>query len=262
MNEEIKNIAYNVVNRIYKKINLIMPLEYHKFGVNIGVGADGTPTKYIDKIAEDIAINYLKKSKIKLNILSEEAGFLDFNGEYTFVLDPIDGTRNSIRGIPIYSISLGVGKKSMDDIDFGIVKNIPTGDFYVAERENGAFFNNKQIFTPEIPENEMIFSFNNCNAIQNFDYRFNKLRSLGCASLEMCMVAGGAIDIYAVTDEYLRVTDIAASSLILKESGGFLTNIEGKKVNLDLNLDGRTSIIAACNMDLINDFITIHKNLK
>ena len=262
MNDEIKNIAYNTVNRIYKKIIKIKPLEYHKFGVKIGIGADGTPTKYIDKIAEDIAINYIKKSKIKINILSEEAGFLDFHGEYTFVLDPIDGTRNSVRGIPIYSISLAVGKRSMDDIDFGIVKNIPTGDLYIAEKGNGSYFNNKRISTPEIPENEMIFSFNNSNAIQNFDYRFNKLRSLGCASLEMCMVASGSIDIYAVTDEYLRVTDIAASSLILKESGCFLTNIEGKKVNLDLNLDGRTSIIAACNMDLINDVITRCKNLK
>jgi fructose-1,6-bisphosphatase/inositol monophosphatase family enzyme len=262
MDEEIKNIAYNVVNRIYKKIKKIQQLEYQKFGVNIGIGADGTPTKYIDKIAEDIAINFIKKSKIKINILSEEAGFLDLNGEYTFILDPIDGTRNAVRGIPIYSISLGVGKKSMDDIDFGIVKNIPSGDLFIAERGNGAFFNNKRIFTPEMPDNEVIISFNNCSAIQNSDYKFNKLRSLGCASLEMCMVASGAIDIYTVSEEYIRVTDIAASSLILLESGGFLTNIEGKKVNLDLNLDGRTSIIAACNKDLINDFITRCKNLK
>ena len=61
MDEEIKIAAYNTVNKIYRKIKKIQLSEYHKFGMNVGIGADGTPTKYIDKVAEDIAINYIKK---------------------------------------------------------------------------------------------------------------------------------------------------------------------------------------------------------
>ena len=257
MDEEIKIAAYNTVNKIYRKIKKIQLSEYHKFGMNIGIGADGTPTKYIDKVAEDIAINYIKKLKTKINILSEEAGFLDYNGDYTFVIDPIDGTRNAVRGIPLYSISLGVGKHKLEDIEFGIV--------YTAEKGNGAFFNKKRISTPDLPDKEIIFSFSNWNIFQNDIFEFNiydKLRSLGCASIEMCMVASGALDLYVVSEEYLRVTDIAAAYLIVKEAGGFVTNIKVNKLNINLNLDNRTSVITACNTDMIKRIINRCKDLK
>jgi fructose-1,6-bisphosphatase/inositol monophosphatase family enzyme len=263
MDEEIKILAYETINKIYRKIRKIQLSEYHKFGINVGIGADGTPTKYIDKVAEDVALKFLKKSDVNVNILSEEAGYLDLDGEYTFVIDPIDGTRNAIRGIPIYSISLGVGKKSVNDIGFAIVKSIPTGDVFTAERGNGAFYNNKRIITPELPDRNMVFSINNLKISNNFDLHFfSKLRALGCASIEICLVAIGALDFFLVDEEYLRVTDIAASSLIIKESGGFLSNISGKKIDLDFNLDERTSIIAACNNDLINEIIQRCKDLN
>ena len=258
MDEEIKIAAHNTINKIYRKIKKIQYSEFYKLGMNIGIGADGTPTKYIDKVAEDVAIKYIKKLKTKINILSEEAGFLDFNGEYTFVIDPIDGTTNATRGIPFYSISIGVGKKKLDDIEFGIVKNIATGDLYIAEKGEGAFFNNKPIKTPEMPGKELIISFKNCDFFYENKYDFNindKLRSMGCASIEMCSVAYGAIDIYFVSEEYLRVTDIAAAYLILKEAGGLVTNIKGKNLDLNLNLEDRTSIICACNKELINKIV-------
>ena len=265
MNEEIKIAAINIVNKIYRKIKKIQLSEYHKLGVNIGIGADGTPTKYIDKVAEDIAINYIKKSNTKINILSEESGFLDFDGDYTFVIDPIDGTRNAVRGIPLYSISIGVGTHSLKDIVFGIVKNVPTGDVYTAEKGNGAFYNKRRINTPNVPDKELVFSFNNLNIFRNNNFEFNindKFRSLGCASIEMCMVAIGALDFYVVSDEYLRVTDIAAATLIVKEAGGFITNIQGNKLDINLNLDDRTSIITACNKYLINKIVNRCKDLK
>ena len=91
--------------------------------------------------------------------------------------------------------------------------------------------------------------------------KYDKFRSLGCASMEMCMVAVGALDFYVVTDEYLRITDIAASSLIVLESGGFVTNIQGNKIKLNLNLDDRTSVITAVNKDLINEIVTRCKKI-
>jgi fructose-1,6-bisphosphatase/inositol monophosphatase family enzyme len=265
MNKELKTAAFDIVNKIHRKIRKIQLSDRFKLGKNIGIGADGTPTKYIDKIAEDIAINYIKKFKINSNILSEESGFLDFNGDYTFVIDPIDGTRNAVRGIPLYSISIGIGKQKLNDIEFAIVKNIPTDDIYFAEKGNGAYLNNKRINTPEIPHKELLFSFNDINIFKNnvFDLNsFYKIRALGCASIEMCMVATGSIDFYIVSDEYLRVTDIAAAFLIVNEAGGFVRNIRGNNIELDLNLDNRTSIITACNMELIKRIVCRCKDLK
>jgi myo-inositol-1(or 4)-monophosphatase len=259
MDEEIKILASETVDKIYRKIRRAITNDFYKFRINTGIGADGTPTKYIDKIAEDVAIKFIRKSDADVNILSEEAGFLNFNGDYTFVLDPIDGTRNAYRGIPFYSVSLGVGRLKLDDIEFGIVRNINTDDIYIAEKGHGAFLNNKRINTPELPEKEIISSLSLGKNIDKTTLSLAKkyiVRSLGSASLEMCMVAIGALDFYVVGKEYLRITDIAASTLIVTEAGGIVKNILGEKIEMSLNLDGRTSIIAACNDELVNDIIS------
>ena len=151
MDEEIKRVACQIVEKIARKLKRTATIEGHRFGTNIGVGADGTPTKYIDKLAEDVALKVLKKADPSLNLLSEEAGFLDFGGDYTAVLDPVDGTRNACRGIPFYSVSLAVGKTHLSDVVLGIVKNIPTGELFLAEQGQGAFFNNHRIGTPDVP---------------------------------------------------------------------------------------------------------------
>ena len=259
MDEEIKTLAHKTVDKIYRKVRKANLTEFNKLGNNVGVGADGDPTKYVDKLAEDVAVKLIRKSDVKVNLLSEEAGFLDFGGEYTFVLDPIDGTRNAYRGIPFYSVSLGIGKSMLSDVEYGIVKNIPAGDVFVAEKKHGAFLNNRRIMVPDLPAKDILSSL---TLGKNFDSltlslaKRNIVRSLGSASLEMCMVAIGALDFYVIGREYLRVTDIAASTLIVQEAGGVVTNIHGEQLDMSLNLDDRTSVIAACNEELVHKIIS------
>lgn len=259
MDEEIKILAHKIVDKIYRKVRKANSTEFNKFGSNIGIGADGTPTKYIDKLADDVAVKIVKKSDVRVNLLSEESGFLDLNGKYTFVLDPVDGTRNAYRGIPFYSVSLGIGKSMLGDVEFGIVKNIPTGDLFVSEKNHGAFFNNKRIMVPDLPAKSLLSSL---TLGKNFDSltlslaKKDVVRSLGSASLEMCMIAIGALDYYVVGKEYMRVTDIAASTLILREAGGIVKNINGENLDMPLNLNGRTSVVAACNEEIVKRIIS------
>ena len=259
MKENLKVLANKTAELVARKGKKAAVSEFHKFGNNIGLGADGTVTKYIDKIAEDAAIYHLNKSKIKVNVLSEEAGFIDNGAEYTFVLDPLDGTRNAYRGIPFYSVSIGVGKKTLKDIEYGIVKNIPTDDIFKAEKGFGAFYNNKKIGVPEVPDKEVLSSLTlgkNYDKITLKLAKKEKVRSLGCASLEMCMVAIGALDFYVVGNEYLRIVDIAASTIILREAGGIVTNILGEELDMPFTLDEHTSVVAACGMDLVKKIIS------
>lgn len=258
MIEKYKLLAQKCADVVSSKIKSAQLTDFYRFGSNIGIGADGTVTKYVDKIAEDAAIDFLNKSKIKINILSEEIGLIDNNSKYTLVLDPIDGTRNAYRGIPFYSVSVAIGKSKISDVEYGIVKNIPTGDIFVAEKGHGAFFNNKKIGVPDLPDNEPLSSL---SLGKNFDKltiklaKKDKVRSLGSASLEMCMVAIGALDVYVVGKEYIRVVDIAASTLILREAGGIITNIFGKELDLPFNLDEKSSIVAACSEEVIKKII-------
>jgi fructose-1,6-bisphosphatase/inositol monophosphatase family enzyme len=228
----------------------------------VDIGADGTPTKLIDKIAEDVAIQSLKHSKQHVNLLSEEAGFLDFDGEYVFVLDPVDGTRNAYRGIPFYSVSLAIGTKKLGDIQYGIVKNIPTGDLFIAEKGLGSFCNGQQIRVCDVPSTHLIASLTLGKNIDTTTQRLVKnhiVRSLGSASLEMCMVAIGALDYYVVGKEYLRVIDIAASTLILREAGGFVKTSTGEELEMDLSLDERTSVVAAGSEKVLLDILSQRK---
>ena len=224
----------------------------------MGLGADGTVTKYIDKLAEDVAVNYLKKAKVDLNLLSEEAGIIDNGAEYTIVLDPVDGTRNAYRGIPFYSVSVAIGKNSLSDVEYGIVKNIPNGDVFTAEEGVGAFLNNKKLVVPDVPDKQILSSLSlgkNHGKIAIDLAKKEKVRSLGSASLEMCMVATGALDFYVVGSEYIRVFDIAASTLILRQAGGFVKNIKGKELDMHFNLSDRSSVVAACSIDLVKKII-------
>ena len=262
MKEEIKILAQKTVDKICRKVKKVSTTEFHKFGKSIGIGADGTPTKYIDKIAEDVAIEFIDKSGLKVNILSEEAGFIDVGGKYTFVLDPVDGTRNAYRGIPFYSVSLAIGKSMLNDIEYGIVKNIPTGDVFIAEKGHGAFLNNKRIGIPEMPGKELLSTLTlgkNFDALTLSLSKTGIVRSLGSASLEMCMVAIGGVDYYVAGKEYLRVTDIAASTLIVREAGGVVKDIRGNELDMPLSLDGRTSVVAACSEELVSSIL---KNVK
>lgn len=259
MNEEIKLLANKTVEAVCRKIKKSNSTDFHRYGTNTGIGADGTVTKYVDKIAEDAAVRYIERSKTKVNILSEEAGFIDRCSKYTFVIDPIDGTRNAYRGIPFYSVSIAIGKSKISDVEYGIVKNIPTGDVFTAEKGHGAFFNKKRIVVPDIPCKEILSSL---TLGKNFDKvtislaKKDKVRSLGSASLEMCMVALGALDFYVVGKEYIRVVDIAASTLILREAGGIVKNIFGKDLDMAFTLDERSSVVAACNEELVKRIIS------
>ena len=259
MKDDLKILAIKTADAVARKVKKASNSEAYKFGSNIGIGADGTVTKYVDKIAEDAAINFINKSKTKVNILSEEIGFIDNGAKYTFVLDPLDGTRNAYRGIPFYSVSIAIGKKSISDVEYGVVKNIPTGDVFTAEKGFGAFYNNKRVGVPEVPDKEMLSSLTlgkNYDKIALRLAKKEKVRSLGSASLEMCMVAIGGLDFYMVGKEYLRIIDIAASTLILREAGGFVTNILGEELDMAFDLEARTSVVAACNMDLIEKIIS------
>jgi fructose-1,6-bisphosphatase/inositol monophosphatase family enzyme len=259
MDEHIKQLSQKIVTKIDRKVKSTIKKEGPKLGKTVMLGADGTPTKYIDKIAEDVAITTIKKSKISVNLLSEEIGFIDNGAKYTLVLDPVDGTRNLYRGIPFYAVSLGVGLAHLSDIGYGIVKNIATGDVFIAEKGHGSFFNNQQFVVPDVPSNDILLSLTLGKNIDEVTRKLSEahvIRSLGCASLEMCMVATGALDGYIVGKEFMRVTDIAASALILREAGGHIVNFNDEPLDMDLSLDERAGFIAAGSQTIINNVLT------
>lgn len=258
MEEKYKLLAHQIVEKISKVVKKESRNTFYKLGKTIGVGASGSPTSYIDQVAEDVAIKILGKSEVKVNLLSEEKGFVDFGGSYVFVLDPVDGTRNAYRGIPFYSVSLAIGTSKISDIQYGIIKNIPTGDVFTAEKQNGAFLNNTRIRVCEMPSVEMLSSISlgkNYTTQAGALSKKGNVRSFGSASLEMCLVASSALDYYFVGKEILRVVDIAAGTLIVREAGGIVRTLSGAELDMEFDIAARTSVLACCSETLLKGLL-------
>lgn len=220
--------------------------------VLVGKGASGSNTSKIDKFAEDAILAFLDDQEIDLNVLSEEAGFIDRGGTRTLVVDPIDGTLNCTKGIPFFSVSLAIGKEKMSNCDFGLVKNLFTGDTYFARRGGGAELNGHRIAVSKLDMEDGIFILynNKDSAPETEDFRriASRVRSFGAASLEMCMVAQGAAQALYMNctnfNRMIRVIDIAASCLILREAGGEVCDLEGNKLDMAFDLKDRKNFLA------------------
>lgn len=224
-------------------------LDDERMGEEVGMGADGTPIKRIDEAAERAAVEFFK-DECEHSILSEESGLLERGGQGTIIMDPIDGTSNAILGIPFYSISLAYTPGGFSDTTVGYVKNIPTGKVYHAVKGEGSFSGNDRL-NPELGEgwNFSVYmgerAHEECTRIASMSRR---TRSIGSAALEICLVAKGALDLYFLRSvdkaHSLRITDIAAAALILKEAGGEVLNEELEPIDLPLDPKAREDVIA------------------
>ena len=136
-----------IAHRVWRAVNNL-PEEFDR-GKTLYMGADGSPTSAIDKTAEDAILNAVDDLDLKVNILSEEAGYIDRGYSETLVVDPVDGTHNATLGLPFYTVSLAVGKNSLQGITQAVVKNLVTGDVYTAEKGEGSRLNNKPIHVKE-----------------------------------------------------------------------------------------------------------------
>ncbi|MGP8077943.1 MAG: inositol monophosphatase family protein [Thermoplasmata archaeon] len=219
----------------------------------VAVSAGGTPTEEIDRLAEREVLRTLEAEGVDWNVVSEEIGTVARGGSRTLVVDPIDGTSNSLRQMPFSTVSLALGAGALDGIDVGLVRDLDRGTTYWAERGTGAFRDGRPIRTrSRRPKGEIVF----LNLGRRAGERSTRLastvrrvRSLGCASLEMMMVAQGSADAYLFENRdaslNLRVTDIAAAYRILLEAGGGLSTADGRSLGaLPLDLDQRTSVFA------------------
>lgn len=231
------------------------------------MGADGTPTHKIDEIAEDCVIETLTESGKSLVLISEEIGEIkigDDDAEVLMILDPLDGTSNATRNMPCYGISIALADLrsktlddvTLDDIEIAYVKNFPTGDSYSAVKGRGALKNHEKITPISCVTN--VSDATLCSYVyrakserlSNLCSSVRRMRIMGSIAIEMCYVADGAYDAYIDINEIVRILDIAASQLIIKENGGIVTDYNGNPLSSKLKLTEKTSIMATCTSKL------------
>ncbi|HOV52668.1 MAG TPA: bifunctional fructose-bisphosphatase/inositol-phosphate phosphatase [Methanothrix sp.] len=219
-------------------------------GQMVKMGADGTPTKSIDRIAENAVLGELRSSGLGFRVLSEEIGevLIGEQPDYFLHLDPLDGTFNAIKGIPFYSVSIYL---SRDDCHLGYVCDLARGTKYFAQSGRGAWSEpggRLCVSRNEDLENFSISAYTmrpHTARIVGLGDRVRRIRSLGSTSLEMAMVASGKLDAFVDLRGMMRVVDVAAGKLILEEAGGLITDADGKELHLDGNMWQRTDLIGS-----------------
>ncbi len=216
------------------------------------MGADGTPSKFIDIAAEDAALEILASSGIDMKIVTEEKGLLNFGDapEFTVVLDPLDGTYNAIHDVPFYSLSIAIGDADLADIRYAEVYNLANGTYFTAALDKGAFYNNREIQVSQAAELDefTVASYgykDRGDVFRRLGRHVRRLRSFGSAALELSYVASGRLDAFVDLRNRLRIMDVAAGILIVREAGGIVTDGHGQAPRGELNVTNRVDIVAS-----------------
>lgn len=215
---------------------------------SVGMGADGTETLRIDQLAERAVLGIVDTIPGGLNVLSEEIGWLDRGARHTLVMDPIDGTYNASVGIPFYSVCLAVGDRNFSDVEQALVHNLVSGDTYQAVKGEGATLNGRTIRTRPYREADSLYVLYSGNTATERAHTLTRMprrvRSLGSAALEMCLVAQGCADLFFQDGTPLRITDLAAPGLIVREAGGELFTSACELLEMRISLEDREEILA------------------
>ncbi len=250
--------AHNAGDFIVRKINKLPDLKVEVKALNDFVSE-------VDREAEVRIIEDLIKAFPGHSILAEESGIIEGKDEYRWIIDPLDGTTNYLHGFPHYAVSIGCEHRGR--MEHGVIYDPFKQELFTASRGDGAMLNNRRIRVTNLKtiEGALIatgFPFKNPAQLNEFLKLFNAfftsasdIRRAGSAALDLAYVAAGRLDGY--WESGLNAWDLAAGALIVRESGGLVTDYRGDGHFLE---NGQ---VVAGNPRIIADMLRIiQKQLK
>jgi len=216
------------------------------FGDNLKIEfktGDNNLVTNIDKAAEKIILDFVKLEYPTHSIIAEESGTEQKSSDYTWVIDPLDGTTNFAHGLPIFAVSIGVQKKNKTIA--GVVYDVMNDKVYAAEKGAGTYVNGSK--TKVTQNNTLSESL----VVTGFPYDIKKdldetvrvftqlliktrgVRRLGSAAIDFCYVASGVFE--AFWESGLNPWDVCAGLLLVEEAGGKNSDFTGKPNNIFSN---------------------------
>ncbi len=206
---------------------------------NLQVSHKG-PADYVsaaDRKAEQILRDELSRVRPGYGFLLEESGVVEgTDPTHTWIVDPLDGTTNFLHGIPIFAISVALQRN--DQIVAGVIYNPIMDELYVAERGAGAFVNDRRLRVAARRELHECVIGTGIPFLGHGDHaRFLAeagtvmrevagIRRCGAASIDLAWVASGRLD--GFWERSLKPWDMAAGILMIREAGGFVTDLSGR----------------------------------
>jgi len=197
-----------------------------------------------DKETEKIILDSIKRTGLKCEIVSEESDIMtNEDAEYRIYIDPLDGTVNFSRGIPIFCIGMGIFYKNVPYL--GVVYDPTRDEIFIAEKGKGISVNGK-IIRPQVREDKILVNLEWYGA-ESYERTVSKLKkaniravTAGSGVLALCYGSVGRGDGAILVEN--SPWDIAPGLVMAREAGHVIKEIDGSEVNLNKR---RISIIAA-----------------
>jgi myo-inositol-1(or 4)-monophosphatase len=240
----------------------VLPLSGTEAGrAPLSVGAGGDTTLELDARAEQVVfteLGNLRDRGEKFSVLSEEAGLRSFGADFPLVLvDPVDGSLNAKQGVPLFGLMLAVlDGPTLDDASAGMVLNLNTGEEWKAIRRHGAWRDGRPLDVLRRADSariELLGLESTPRALQVAQplvERASKIRILGSMALSIALTSAGAFDAFCAPIP-VRVFDMAASLLILRETGGAASTLRGEPLGgLTCDLATRSTLLCAPTSEL------------
>ncbi len=236
--QPLLNIAVNAAREagkiIFRNISRVESL-------NIKVKQKNDFVSEVDIQAELEIINIIHKAYPQHGILAEESGTTNNDDEYQWIIDPLDGTTNFLRGFPHYAVSIALRHKQR--LEIGVIYDPFKDELFCAHRGSGATLNDRKIRVSKLltyegallgtgfpyKENQNIDSY--MPVLQEFMLKTTGIRRAGSAALDLAYVATGRLDGFW---EYgLQSWDIAAGCLLVQEAGGLVGDPQGGSTHIE-----------------------------
>ena len=232
-------------------------------------GEDANFATEADLASEKMIYQIVRKNFPGHNFLSEEMGLVDKNGEYTWVVDPIDGTVNFSHGQPLWGVECGIFKNSVPII--GLLYFPVLKEFYFAQQGKGAYLNNKKIIVSAINKTSksliaLSVAYPAQRKLQKLPYekiiRETDLvisQSMSTA-YDLAALGGGRID--GFIEEITCIWDIAGGVVLLEEAGGKITDWRGRPLAWEIKKHKNYDLISANKVlypKLFKEFNTLLK---
>jgi len=264
---DTNQILREASSRIYEAVKDMAGTE--KAAGDFGRGAGGDISRNIDITAENTVLDYLKEINFDCVVLGEECGRVELSDKPKgfVIMDAIDGSANAVRGVPFFCSSLAFATENrLSSITDGVITNLSTGQMYWASQGKGAFLDGKKISVyKDIPLYKIV-GVNISGASQKIMKKLQPVfehhshtRHFGANALEMAMFAQGLMDVFIDLRNKIRIQDVAAGYIIVKEAGGLLLDSEFNSLDANLSYETRVSFVAAANQKILDDIFPREK---
>ena len=222
----------------------------------------------LDRAAEAVVfaeLSGLVQRGEKFSVLSEESGRSNFGADYPLVLvDPVDGSLNAKQGVPLFGLMLAViDGPTLGDAFAGVVVDLNTGEEWRAIRGQGATRAGSSLHAMprSNPGRLELLGLESTPRSLHIAHplveRAAKIRILGSMALSIALTSAGGFDVFCAPIP-VRVFDTAASLLLLAETGGVATNLQGEPIGgLSCDLETRSTLLCAPTRELHDEALRI-----